>query len=647
MSASSKVLDKSCPDGHGHGSLNQRTLVALGIVFGDIGTSPLYAFQVALGATGSKTPSEATVLGIASLIIWSLIVTIFIKYNRIVLRADNEGQGGILALIGLVKPNSWATGAGLGALGLLGIIGAAFIFGDGTITPAMSVLSAMEGLKVLPAFTVFGHEYTPHLDMLVLPLTVIILVGLFCAQKGGTDRIGKLFGPVMVVWFASIFLLGAAQILHHPSVLQALNPVTAGSMLWNNPVCAMAIFGAVFLALTGGEAMYADMGHVGAPAIRRAFSWIVLPALCVNYLGQAAAVIADPTTLDNPFYKSGPDSLRFAMIIIATLATIIASQALITGSFSLTRQAIQMSLLPRMKIIQTSLGEIGQIYIPVVNYLLMVTTIIIVLSFRSSDALASAYGIAVSGTMLITTVLLYRVMVDRWNWKPVLALSVVSFFGLIDLGFFVSNTLKVMEGGWLPLAIGGLLTWIMVAFRSGQWAVRRELNERATPVDEFIAHVDDSDVLRIKGKTGVFMTKVADGVTPFMQHYIESTGSLPEHVVLCTVETTMVPFVIRDPRRVEYVDNLGHGFSRLIVRHGFMQAPRIEGALGVALPHKEVHELHFFVGHETVTRKAAGSRIWYPNYLIFSVLKKCAASMTDFFHLKDKKVMKIGMNAAI
>ena len=249
----------------GIGSINRRMLVALGIVFGDIGTSPLYAFQVALGATGSKTPSAATVLGIASLIIWSLILTIFIKYNKIVLRADNEGQGGILALIGLVKPNSWATGAGLGALGLLGIIGAAFIFGDGTITPAMSVLSAMEGLKVLPEFTVFGHTFTPHLDMLILPLTVLILVGLFCAQKGGTDRIGELFGPVMVGWFLTIFALGAVQIWHHPDVLMALSPVTAVSMLWSNPGCAMAIFGAVFLALTGGEAMYADMGHVGAP----------------------------------------------------------------------------------------------------------------------------------------------------------------------------------------------------------------------------------------------------------------------------------------------------------------------------------------------------------------------------------------------
>lgn len=635
-------------------------LLALGIVFGDIGTSPLYAFQVALSATGTKTPDVTTVYGIASLIIWSLILTILIKYNRFVLRADNEGQGGILALIGLVKPASWATGVGLGALGLLGIIGAAFIFGDGTITPAISVLSAMEGLKVLPAFTVpsfvpfIGNMLvTPHLDMYVIPLTLAVLVGLFSMQKGGTEKIGKLFGPIMFIWFAAIFVIGAAVIVQHPGVLLALDPRNVYWMMKSNWAVGPIIFGAVFLALTGGEAMYADMGHVGASSIRRAFKWVVLPSLAVNYLGQAATVVADPGTLDNPFFKAAPSFALVPMIAIATLATIIASQALITGSFSLTRQAIQMSLLPRMKVIQTSKEEIGQIYIPVVNWLLMIGTILIVLAFRSSDSLAAAYGIAVSGTMLITTILLYSVMVNRWYWKPVVAGSVVAVFGAIDLGFFVSNSLKIVEGGWLPLAIGGFLTYLMVAFRAGQWADRRELNALASPLEEFLARIDckqpvpnSIDVQRIKGKTGVFLTKVFDGVTPFIEHYAYSTGTLPERVVLCSVETMMVPFVLHDPHRVEYQE-LSKGFSRVVIRHGFMQTPRIEGALATVLPHKEVRDLHYFVGHETVTRKPKGSRISYVNFIAFKILKNLASKSSDFFHLRNKKVMEVGLHVSI
>jgi KUP system potassium uptake protein len=633
---------QSATGGHPHAHSSSPTamaLLALGIVFGDIGTSPLYAFQVALKATGSANPDQATVYGIASLIIWSLIITIGYKYNSLVLRADNEGQGGILALIGLVKPASWATGAGLGALGLLGIIGAAFIFGDGTITPAISVLSAMEGLKVL----------TPKLDSVIIPLTLVVLVGLFYIQKGGTEKIGKLFGPIMFVWFAAMALIGAVAIFEHPSVLLALNPWYIISMMETNWVVGPVIFGAVFLALTGGEAMYADMGHVGAASIRRGFTFVVLPSLILNYLGQAATVVADPGTIDNPFFKAAPSFALVPMIAIATLATIIASQALITGSFSLTRQAIQMSLLPRMKVIQTSKEEIGQIYIPVVNWLLMFGTILIVLAFRSSDSLAAAYGIAVSGTMLITTILLYSVMVNRWQWKPLLAGSVVALFGTIDLGFFVSNSMKIVEGGWLPLVIGGILTYLMVAFRAGSWASRRELNAKSSDLDVFLARIDckqhvpnSIDVVRIKGQTGVFMTKVFDGVTPFLEHYAKSFRSLPEHVVLCSVQTMMVPFVVHDPRRVEYQD-LGKGFSRVIIRHGFMQTPRIEGALATAMPHKEVHDLHYFVSNENIVRKVKGSRISYINYIAYAIMKNLAMKSFEFFHLRGEKVTEIGL----
>jgi KUP system potassium uptake protein len=656
---------KTAPGGHHdvhHATPTAMALLALGVVFGDIGTSPLYAFQVALKATGTSTPDQTTVYGIASLIIWSLVLTIWIKYNKLVLRADNGGEGGILALISLVKPDSWATGAGLGVLGLLGIIGAAFIFGDGTITPAISVLSAMEGMELLPAFTVpsfvplIGNTLvTPHLDLYsIIPMTLGVLIGLFAMQKGGTKKIGKLFGPIMFVWFITIFLVGAVAIFQHPGVLAALNPLYAFWMLENNQLVAAAIFGAVFLALTGGEAMYADMGHVGAKSIRQSFMIVVLPALVFNYLGQAATVVADVSTIGNPFYKAAPSFALVPMIAIATLATIIASQALITGTFSLTKQAIQMSLLPRMKVTQTSDDAIGQIYIPVVNWLLMAGTILIVLVFRSSDALAAAYGIAVSGTMLITTILLYSVMVYRWQWKPLVAGAVVSVFGTIDLGFFLSNSMKVLEGGYVPLVIAAFITFIMVAFRAGSWADRRELNDRASPLEDFLARIDRNqpvpnsiNVKRIEGETGVFLTKVFEGVTPFLKHYAKSTGSLPAHVILCSIETLMVPRVEEhDPRRVEYV-NLSQGFSRVVIRHGFMQIPLIEDALKTVLSEEEVRDLHYFVGHDMVTRKRTGSRISRLFFVPFMILKNLSSRSSDFFQLQDEKVMEVGLHISI
>src|SRR5271168_4513242 len=393
-------------------------LTALGVVFGDIGTSPLYAFQVALTGLGHPAPTAAEVLGLVSLILWALMVMVSLKYVVFVLRADNDGEGGILALLSLVASDQVAKGARLSVLVLLGVIGASLLYGDGVITPAISVLSAMEGLKLV----------APTFEHFILPATIAVLIRLFVIQRYGTERIGKLFGPIMVLWFVVIGALGAANIFVAPAILGAVNPIEAARFLAADPKVAFVVIGAVFLALTGGEALYADMGHVGASAIRRAWFGLVLPALLLNYFGQGALILADPSAIDNPFYKLAPSWALIPMVVLATAATIIASQALVSGVFSLTRQAMQMGLCPRARIVPTSVDEAGQIYVPAANWLLMTGTLLTVVLFRSSDSLAAAYGIAVSGTMLITTVLLYRVAVSRWRWPLAVAIPVIAAF---------------------------------------------------------------------------------------------------------------------------------------------------------------------------------------------------------------------------
>ena len=428
-------------------------LTALGVVYGDIGTSPLYAFQVALSGIGHPTPTAADILGIVSLIFWALMIMVSLKYVVFVLRADNEGEGGIMALLSLVGRDGVANGAKLPVLVLLGVIGAALLYGDGVITPAISVLSAMEGLKlVAPAFEKF-----------IVPATMAILIGLFAIQHRGSETIGRLFGPVMVIWFAVIAVLGATNIWMAPAIIKAINPAEAVRFLVADPTISFAVIGAVFLTLTGGEALYADMGHVGPTAIRRAWFGLVLPALLLNYFGQGALILADPKAADSPFYKLAPSWALIPMLVLATLATIIASQALISGVFSLTRQAMQMGLCSRARIVSTSSDEVGQIYVPSANWLLMAGTLLTVALFRTSENLAAAYGIAVSGTMLITTILLYRVAVTRWRWPPTVAVPFIVAFGAIDAAFLVSNSLiKIVEGGWFPIVIGGVIAVLML-----------------------------------------------------------------------------------------------------------------------------------------------------------------------------------------
>jgi KUP system potassium uptake protein len=612
-------------------------LTALGVVFGDIGTSPLYAFQVALTGLGHPAPTANEVLGLVSLILWALMVMVSLKYVVFVLRADNDGEGGILALLSLVASDQIAKGARLSVLVLLGVIGASLLYGDGVITPAISVLSAMEGLKlVAPAFEHF-----------ILPATIAVLIGLFVIQRYGTERIGKLFGPIMVVWFVVIGGLGAANIFMAPTILGAVNPAEAARFLAADPKVAFVVIGAVFLALTGGEALYADMGHVGAAAIRRAWFGLVLPALLLNYFGQGALILADPGAIDNPFYKLAPGWALIPMVLLATAATIIASQALVSGVFSLTRQAMQMGLRPRARIVPTSADEAGQIYVPAANWLLMTGTLLTVVLFRSSDNLAAAYGIAVSGTMLITTILLYRVAVVRWRWPSAVAIPVVAIFGAIDATFLVSNSIKIVEGGWFPLIIGTLIAALMLSWRKGSSEVRHRLDEMSMPLKEFLSYADKTVIGRAPGM-GVWLTKVDHGASPMLLRHIEHNRVLHETVVLLTFLSDRRPRVPFHERHS--VHRLGHGFYRIQVRLGFMQTPDIPlslincGKLGfdADLDHK-----NYYIAHETIVRRETDSAMDPISFAIFSFLNRIASRAPDFFKIPQDAIIEVGFRVEI
>jgi len=537
-------------------------LTAIGVVFGDIGTSPLYTLSVTLGATGHALPTASDVLGIVSLIFWALMAIVSLKYVVLVLRADNDGEGGILALLSLVASERIANGPGMPILVLLGIVGAALLYGDGVITPAISVLSAMEGLRlVAPAFEDF-----------ILPLTLAILIGLFMMQRRGTASIGRLFGPIMVSWFVVIGLLGVINIWAAPEILKALSPGEAARFVLANPLIAFAVMGGVFLALTGAEALYADMGHVGPTAIRRAWFGLVLPALLLNYFGQGALVLADPKAADSPFYKLAPHWALIPLVGLAALATIIASQALISGVFSLTRQAMQLGLCPRMRIVPTSPEEAGQIYVPTANWLLMIGTSLVVVLFKTSHHLAGAYGIAISGTMLVTTILLYRVAIGRWKWPPALAMLIIVVFGAVDATFLASNSLKIVDGGWFPIAVGSAMVALMLCWRQGSSLVRHRLQDMSMPLERFVDNVDKMVVARAPG-VGVWLTKVTHGASPMLLHHVKNNSVMHETVVLMTFVADRRPRVPLAERHS--IEELGHGIYRIQVRLGFMQTPDI------------------------------------------------------------------------
>jgi KUP system potassium uptake protein len=611
-------------------------LTALGVVFGDIGTSPLYAFQVALSGLG-HAPVAADVLGIVSLILWAVMAMVSLKYVTFVLRADNEGEGGILALLSLVAAGRVANGARLPVLVLIGVVGASLLYGDGVITPAISVLSAMEGLKLL----------APSFEHFIVPATIVILIGLFMIQRYGTERIGKLFGPVMVAWFAVLALLGAINILNAPAILQAVNPLQAGRFLIADPRISFVVIGAVFLALTGGEALYADMGHVGATAIRRAWFGLVLPALLLNYFGQGALILSDPSASDNPFYRLAPSWALIPMVILATFATIIASQALISGVFSLTRQAMQMGLSPRANIIPTSGDEAGQIYVPAANWLLMTGTLFTVLLFRSSESLASAYGIAVSGTMLITTILLYRVAVSHWGWKPAIAIPVIAAFGTIDCFFLVSNSFKIIEGGWFPLVVGTTIATLMLTWRKGASEVKRRLAEMSMPLDKFIPYADNEVVGRAPG-LGVWLTKVDHGASPMLLRHIEHNRVLHEKVVLLTFISDRRPRVPFGERHS--VTRLGHGFYRIQVRLGFMQTPDIPltllncNRLGFDA---DLEHQNYYIAHETIVRDETKPAMGPMSFSMFSFLNRISSRAPDFFKIPQDAIIEVGFRVRV
>ena len=675
-------------------TLKALCLVALGVVYGDIGTSPLYAFQVTLQATKDTLAPEQAALGIVSLIVWALLSVVAFKYLAIVLRADNDNEGGILALGSLVnsctKPGKRLI-AGMSISMFLCVMGAAFIFGDGIITPAISVLSAMEGIKVV----------APQFGDYIVWATVAILLVLFCAQQFGTHTIGKVFGPVMVAWFIVIGGVGAVQVALHPSVLAALNPWHACELLSAHPGIAFAIFGSIFLALTGGEALYADMGHVrGARAIRWSFFCIVLPALVLNYFGQAAAVIADPSIADNPFYKSFPSFMVVPMVALAGAATIIASQALISGAFSLTWQGIQMGLLPRTRIKQTSSVERGQIYVASVNWSLMVGTIAVSVLFRTSDALAAAYGIAVSGTMLITSILLYSVMRYKWKWNVALALPLTVCFVAIDAGFFVANSLKFIEGGYLPIGVGALLTFVMASHYLGKKLVRDELQARSMDIGEFQKLVRDGTFHRTD-RTVVYLSKVDGRIPPIVLKHAKDYGVLPERVFLLTVRPANIPSVQDSDQPYMEVEELGDGLFQVVHHVGFNEKTHVVAAFaaavdqllrqGVQLDEAQlaqhvfadeirhicesgmtvsvdeqgqrvvqlkkqcvdhqvseiVKNVIYCLAHETVQRQVSGSKMCWGSFQVFSRMQLEAVKASVFFRLPDEKVSEEGIRLHI
>ena len=617
------------------GSPRVLALTAIGVVFGDIGTSPLYTLSVTLSASGQPVPTAVDVLGIISLIFWALMAMVSLKYVVLVLCADNDGEGGILALLSLVERVT--NGPRIPILVHLGIVGAALLYGDGIITPAISVLSAMEGLKLV----------TPAFEHFVLPLTLAILIGLFAMQHRGTASIGRLFGPVMVVWFVVIGLLGVINIWAAPEILKALSPDAAARFVFANPFIAFAVIGGVFLALTGAEALYADMGHVGPTAIRRAWFGLVLPALVLNYCGQGALLLTDPKAMDSPFYKLAPHWALIPLVALAALATVIASQALISGVFSLTRQAMQVGLCPRMRIVPTSSDEAGQIYVPTANWLLMIGTLLVVVLFKTSESLGGAYGIAVSGTMLVTTILLYRVAIGRWQWPPALAVFIIVVFGAVDATFLASNSLKIVQGGWFPITVGGAIVGLMLCWRQGSSLVRHRLQEMSMPLERFLDNIDKMVVARPPG-VGVWLTKVAHGVSPILLHHVKQNSVLQETMILMTFvidRRPRVPFAERHS-----IERLGHGIYRIQVRLGFMQTPDIPVALkcckmlGFEI---DVAHVHYYIAHEIVVRRAKDSAMAAVPFAIYAFLTRIASRAPDFFKIPHAGVSEVGFHIEI
>jgi len=611
------------------GKLGVLMLGALGVVYGDIGTSPLYTLKTALEWAGGATPEVA--VGMLSLIVWTLLITTSLKYVAVVMRADNDGEGGILALMSLLGIKHGERVAVIG----IGILGAALLYGDGAITPAISVLSALEGLKMpMP-------EIAPY----IVALSALVLVGLFALQSQGSERIGKLFGPIMTVWFVTIGLLGLSGILRHPGVLVALDPRYGFSYLFGHGFTGFLVLGAVFLCATGAEALYADMGHFGPRPIRFAWYGLVLPTLVLNYAGQTAIVVDGAAGAGaNPFFTLCPEALQVALVVLATVATIIASQSIISGAFSMTRQAIQLGLCPRLHIVQTSAAGYGQIYIGFVNWVLMALTLGLTLGFRSSDNLAAAFGIAVSMTMLLTSVLMFLTMREIWGWSLLLSLGAAGLFVTVDLAFVSANMMKVFEGGWFPLVVAALIFFLMSTWWQGRHALLLKLERDTMPLSSFIAQVRNKT--RVPG-TAIYMTSRLDVVPVPLLHNLKHNKVLHERIVLLHVVTENVPRVAPD-QRLETAD-LESNFHSIVVRYGFMEQPDIPRALEECRAHKlnfSMMDTSFFVGRVTIVAEKR-SRISALRSRVFEVMHRNALAATEFFRIPPDRVVELGGQVAV
>jgi KUP system potassium uptake protein len=607
------------------------SLAALGIVYGDIGTSPLYALRESFLETHGVEASTANLMGVLSLIFWSLIVVISIKYLAFVLRADNRGEGGILALTSLVTPVGALRG-GRRALIMLGLFATALLYGDGMITPAISVLSAVEGL------TVATSVFEPY----VIPITVIILVGLFSIQRRGTARVGKLFGPVTLLWFTTIAILGIWHIAREPSVLLSVHPIYAGRFFAANHWNGFLVLGSVFLVVTGGEALYADMGHFGKRPIRLAWFVVVLPALLLNYFGQGALIIRNPEAVDNPFFLMAPDWALYPVVIIATSAAVIASQALISGSYSLTRQAVQLGYSPRVNIQHTSEQEIGQIYIPAVNWTLMICCIGLVLGFQTSSRLAAAYGVAVTTTMVVTSVLFYVVARERWKWSLMTSVLVGGLFLAIDAAFWGANLVKIPHGGWFPLVIGAIVFTILTTWKLGRQVLARRMLDRTLPLDLFVRDILARPPQRVRG-TAVFMNSNPKGTPPALLHNLKHNKVLHERVVFLSLTTDEVPYVDEQDR--VRVTPIAEGVYQVILHYGFMEDADVPAALETIDSHGlkfKPMDTSYFLGRETLiaSEKQQGMAKWREK--LFAALAQNAVSATTFFRLPPNRVVELG-----
>ncbi|MGK4006620.1 potassium transporter Kup [Sorangium sp. So ce1036] len=623
--------------GSAHGASPKKVwplmLAALGVVYGDIGTSPLYAMKECFSPSSPHrvAPTPDNVLGVLSLMFWSLMMVVTVKYLTFITRADNEGAGGILALLALV-PSGERKGDGRGLLVLLVLVGASLLYGDGVITPAISVLSAVEGLEVA----------TSTLRPAVVPITCAVLLAVFLVQKRGTAGVGKIFGPVTLVWFLALTLLGAKEILHHPGVLQAVSPAHAVSFFAENQGHGFLILGAVVLCITGGEALYADMGHFGRTPIKYTWYAIVWPGLLINYFGQGARLLEDPASASSPFYALVPSWALYPTVAIATAATVVASQALISGAFSLTQQAVQLGYFPRVTIVHTSKEEAGQIYVPEVNRGLLVACILLVLTFQTSSALAAAYGIAVTGTMGITTIVYYVVTRETWGWPAWRSLPLAGLFLTVDLAFFAANSAKLFHGGWVPIVMGAATFTVMTTWKTGRRYLAEAIKSAILPLDLFLEDVKRMRPHRVRG-TAVFMASNPEGTPPILLHHVKHNQALHEQVVLLSIQVLKVPEV--PPERRVTVIPRGEGIYRVTACYGFMQTPNAPSALEACARHGlhiDLGRTSYYLGRETLltTGRSKMSR-W--RKALFAFISRNARPATAYFGLPPNRVVELGM----